>query len=168
MVKFLLPLLFLAIGTGAGIGAALLTAPGAAMQDKPVQDGAPGHSGAAANPVPKPGGEEPAQQAGFVAFDHQFVVPLVQGDRVSAIVVLSLSLEAEQNIREAIYAHQPKLRDLLLRVLFDHANMGGFEGAFTRSGNLDLLRTALREAVQKEMGPGIHDVLIVDIARQDS
>ena len=49
---------------------------------------------------------------------------------------------------------EPKLRDVFLQVLFDHANMGGFRGAFTRSDVLEPLRTALREAAQKHLGKG--------------
>lgn len=175
MLKLLLPLLLLVAGTSAGIGAAILTAP---EEETPSQEDTDhsndthsdtGHGEEKAEESGhNSGGHGEAAEAGFVAFDHQFVVPIVQGDKVTSMVVLSLSLEAEPGLREAIHLRQPKLRDLFLRVLFDHANMGGFQGAFTRSGNLELLRTALREAAQKEMGAGIRDVLIVDIARQDS
>ena len=175
MLKLLLPLLLLIAGTGAGIGAAVLTAP----DEAPSPQEETGHSQDSGSDVGHDkdktnegghdsGGHRDAAEAGFVAFDHQFVVQIVQDDKVTSMVVLSLSLEAEPDLRESIHLRQPKLRDLFLRVLFDHANMGGFQGAFTSSGNLELLRSALREAAQKEMGTGIRDVLIVDIARQDS
>ena len=51
--------------------------------------------------------------------------------------------------------------------MFDHANVGGFDGEFTNANNLDVLRNALRESAQKDMGEQISDVLIVEIARQD-
>jgi hypothetical protein len=44
---------------------------------------------------------------------------------------------------------------------------GGFEGEFTNSSNLDGLRMALREVGRKNMGDGISDVLITEVARQD-
>ena len=94
-------------------------------------------------------------------------MPLIQGDKVTAMVVLSLSLETKPGLSDTVFTYEPKLRDVFLRVLFDHANAGGFRGAFTQSGTLDLLRQGLREAAQKEMGDDIFDVLIVDIARQD-
>jgi hypothetical protein len=53
-------------------------------------------------------------------------------------------------------------------VLFDHANIGGFRGAFTNSNNMDMLRNALREAGSNVLGSALVDVLIVDIARQDT
>ncbi len=70
-------------------------------------------------------------------------------------------------MNEKIHAYEPKLRDVFLQVLFDHANMGGFRGAFTRSDMLTPLRTALREAAQKQLGKDIYDVLIVEMSRQD-
>jgi len=45
--------------------------------------------------------------------------------------------------------------------------IGGFRGAFTCSDVLNPLRTALREAAQKELGKGVYDVLIVEISHQD-
>ena len=99
--------------------------------------------------------------------NNQFVVPVVSGDRVQALVVLSLSLEVPAGQKDAIYAREPKLRDSFLQVMFDHANVGGFDGAFTNANNLDVLRSALREVAQKDMGDQISDVLIIEIARQD-
>lgn len=157
MLSKLLPLILLLFGTGAGIGAAVLTAPApneAAAQAADIEE--------AHDP------QEPAVQNEFVKLNNQFVIPLIHGDKVASMVVMSLSLETRPGLTEAVYLREPKLRDLFLRVLFDHANAGGFRGAFTESGTLDLLRSALREAAQKEMGKDVIDVLIQDIARQDS
>ena len=111
--------------------------------------------------------EDPANAPEFVKLNNQFVVPVVAGGQVEALVVVSLSLETDQGIRDVIYKREPKLRDAFLQVLFDHSNMGGFQGAFTRSNNLDVLREALRQVARNEFGDVIHNVLIVDIARQD-
>jgi hypothetical protein len=84
------------------------------------------------------------------------------------MVVLSLSLEVAPGSTEAVYEREPKLRDALLQVLFDHANVGGFSGSFTDGSNLILLRTSLKEASALVLGTIVRDVLITDIARQDS
>ncbi len=55
-----------------------------------------------------------------------------------------------------------------LQVLFDHANAGGFNGAFTSSTNMDVLRQSLLETAQAVIGKSVRNVLIVDIVRQDS
>jgi hypothetical protein len=83
-------------------------------------------------------------------------------------VILSLSLEIAQGNRERVYEMEPKLRDGFLSVLFNHANAGGFRGAFTQSGNLEALRRALLESAHKALGPEVSDILIADIVRQDS
>ncbi|MCB1340497.1 MAG: flagellar basal body-associated FliL family protein [Pseudooceanicola sp.] len=155
MLMKLLPVILLLIGIGAGVGAGILTAP------KPTEG-----EEHAAEEEHEP--EEEVLPNDFVKLNNQFVVPLIHGDIVTSMVVLTLSLETKAGLSELVYAREPKLRDEFLRVLFDHANTGGFRGAFTQSGNLELLRTALRETAQKIIGPDVYDVLIVDIARQDT
>ncbi|AZV80124.1 flagellar basal body-associated protein FliL [Parasedimentitalea marina] len=162
MLSKLLPIILLIIGTGSGIGAGIMLTPA-----PEVIDTATGESHAAPPPVVEEHSEEEKPEYIYVKLNNQFVVPVVERDELSALVVMSLSLEALEGKSDRIYALEPKLRDVLLQVLFDHANMGGFRGAFTRSDVMMPLRTALREAAQKELGSDIVDVLIMDISRQD-
>jgi flagellar protein FliL len=83
------------------------------------------------------------------------------------MVILSLSLEVTTGSTEAIFQREPKLRDVFLQVLFDHANAGGFKGSFTDGSNMIVLRRALLETAKATMGDIVKDVLIVDIVRQD-
>ncbi|MEP2731330.1 flagellar basal body-associated FliL family protein, partial [Tateyamaria sp.] len=103
----------------------------------------------------------------YVKMSNQFVVPIVDGDSVKGLVVMSLTLEVIAGQKDAVYTREPKLRDSFLQVMFDHANIGGFDGAFTNASNLAVLRGALLEVSQKVMGKQVTDVLIVEIARQD-
>jgi hypothetical protein len=103
----------------------------------------------------------------YARMNNQFVVPVVMNDRVSALMVLSLSIEVETGGQEAVFSHEPRLRDAFLQVMFDHANIGGFNGAFTASSNMRILREALQDAADRVMRGHISDVLIVDIVRQD-
>lgn len=150
----LLPLLLLLVGSGVGIAAGLFMAPELAPE------------GAEEKVVPSHD-EREVGPTEFVKLNNQFVVPIVQADRVAALVVLSLSLETQAGARERVFEREPKLRDMFLRVLFDHANMGGFDGSFTRPGKLDVLRQSLADVAQKELGDDVETVLITDIARQD-
>ena len=104
----------------------------------------------------------------YVKLDNQFVVPVIEGGRTEALMMLALSLEIDPAIRAAVFENEPKLRDAFLRVMFDHANAGGFGGGFTAEGPIEALRVALRERARAILGPGARDVLIVDIARQDA
>ncbi|MBM9596126.1 flagellar basal body-associated FliL family protein [Rhodobacteraceae bacterium MCCB 386] len=103
----------------------------------------------------------------YVKLNNQFVVPILRDTRVTSLVVLSIDLEVESGQSETVYRYEPKLRDSFLTVLFDHANAGGFDGAFTSSGAMTILRNALNESGHKVLGDIIHDVLITNIVRQD-
>lgn len=104
----------------------------------------------------------------YVKLNNQFIVPVVENGEVAAMVILSISLEVTVGATEQVYSREPKLRDQFLQVLFDHANAGGFRGAFTESNNMEVLRSALLEVARKSLGASVSDVLIVDIVRQDS
>lgn len=158
MMRFLLPMVLMLLGTGAGIGAALWLgtagAQGEAGTGAPPQEAAP-HD---------PGTQTPTE---FVRLNNQFVVPVVARDRIAAMVVLSLSIEVRAGAAQAVYALEPKLRDGFLQVLFDHANRGGFDGAFTEANTMDVLRRMLFEVARDLLGEEAQGVLITEIARQD-
>ena len=169
MIKKILPILLALIGLGAGIGGGLALRPDPALVElDPCAD----PHGEDMKEMPSKNeegeeGEEGESAFEYVKLNNQFVVPDLEDGRVAAMVVLSLSLEATTGSREVIYAKEPKLRDAFLQVLFDHANLGGFKGAFTDSGKMSALRKALLEVAQKNVGDEINDVLVIDIVRQD-
>lgn len=159
-MKKLLPLILLLAGSGAGVGAGIFLRP-ASLPEEHVEDEEK------MSVETESAIDETDIDHEYVKMNNQFVVPVVDGDQVTALVVLSLSLEVPAGQKDVIYAKEPKLRDSFLQVLFDHANIGGFEGAFTNANNLAVLRGALREVAQRDMGDQITDVLIIEIARQD-
>ena len=132
-----------------------------------VAEGA-GHGGTekASEPAERDSDEAPMHD--YVKMNNQFVIPVVENGRVAALVILSLGLEVPPGGGDAVFAAEPKLRDAFLRVLFDHANSGGFSGSFTESAALAPLRTALLEAGQGVLGDRLSAVLIGDIVRQDN
>lgn len=159
-MKKLLPLVCLMIGVGAGVGAGVFLKPApenaeTADFDKPAKDSSSKDA------------SDGLEDREYVKMNNQFVVPVLRDGAVGALVVMSLSLEVPAGQKDAIYSHEPKLRDSFLQVLFDHANVGGFDGAFTDANNLAVIRGALREVATRDMGDQISDVLIVEIARQD-
>ncbi len=164
MIKKLLPLILLLVGSGAGVGAGIFLRPAPDLEvvvaEKEKEEEKATIEAAASE-------EGPPLDREYVKMNNQFVVPVVNHTQVQALVVLSLSVEVPAGRKDAIYAKEPKLRDSFLQVLFDHANIGGFDGAFTNANNLAVLRSALREVAKRDMGDNITDVLIVEIARQD-
>ena len=151
MIAKLLPIILIVLGLLAGLGGGIALRPSgeqAAGEDT--------------------GTEQTPAVTEFVKLNNQFVIPVVEDGRVASLVIMSLSVEISVGNTEAIYAREPKLRDALLQVMFDHANAGGFKGVFTDGANLILLRKALLEVSQKVMGELVKDILISDISRQDS
>lgn len=166
MLKKILPILLALIGLGAGIGGGIVLRPDQEIVVIDPCGDVPAHDTHEAEVLAE-GDDDASSEFEYVKLNNQFVVPDLDDGRVAAMVVLSLSLEAKTGARETIYAREPKLRDAFLQVLFDHANTGGFKGAFTDSGTMSSLRTALTEIAQKTIGNQINDVLVIDIVRQD-
>jgi hypothetical protein len=159
MIRKLLPLLLGLLGLGIGIGAGYFLRP--APPEPTPEELAMAEEQAQVE-------SEEAEPPEFVKMNNQFIIPVMQDGLVSALVIMSISLEVETGTSEAAYQLEPKLRDVFLQVLFDHANSGGFQGSFTDSANLVLLRKALLEAAKTVLNKDVKDVLIADIARQDS
>jgi hypothetical protein len=170
----LLPVIMLIIGLGGGIGAGIMLAPAPeepitpASSDAEADENATKEAGTDTDDASDDhdaASDAPANE--FIKINNQFVIPVVERDQLASMVVVSLSLETKPGMASKVHAFEPKLRDVFLRVLFDHANMGGFRGAFTRSEVLDPLRTSLREEARRFLGKDLVDVLILEITRQD-
>lgn len=164
-MKLLLPLAMAAVGVGGGIGAGVVLkgdAPEAEITC-PTPDDTPTLHAPAPQTSP-----EALEGREFVKLSNQFVVPVIQDERVGSLLVVSIALEMATGQTELVYAREPKLRDLFLQVLFDHASVGRFSGAFTTSRNLDPLRDELRIVAKRILGAAVSDVLITEIARQDA
>lgn len=103
----------------------------------------------------------------FFRFPTQFFVPVMRGDHLDSVMVLSVSIETDEQNLEAIFAQEHRLRDGMLRSLLVYANTGGFDGNFTTEARMTRLRRTLEEAAKSLAGDIAHGVLIEDIARQD-
>ncbi|GAB4267509.1 MAG: flagellar basal body-associated FliL family protein [Pararhodobacter sp.] len=169
-MKKLLPILFLLLGLGAGVGAGIALRPAdhaeVAQGDGHVEAADDGHAEAAATTTvhytPRPADTE------TVRLPNQFVVPLIEDGRVRAMVVIGLALELTAGHHFNLASDEARLRAVFLQLLFDHANIGGFEGVFTSGEALLSLRRTLREAARLEIGPEVYDVLITELLRQES
>lgn len=156
MIRKILPLILGIIGLFAGAGAGYFFRPATdpVVQHEPAKDA---HAES-----------DPALLPEYAKLSNQFIVPVMQKGKVSAMVILSLSLEVTTGATPEVYNVEPKLRDKFLQVMFDHANSGGFSGSFTDGSNLVVLRSALLEAAKSVLGEKVADVLITDIVRQDT
>ncbi|MCB1369171.1 MAG: flagellar basal body-associated FliL family protein [Rhodobacteraceae bacterium] len=175
-MKRLLPVILAILGLAAGTGAGLFLRP--APPDVAADhggEGAPETGEDQGEPQADEHAEPPATERPdttqssreYVKLNNQFVVPVVTDAKVSALIVLSLSIEVAAGQKETVFALEPKLRDSFLQVLFNHANSGGFDGAFTSGEKMRDLRGSLFEAAVAVLGPIASDVLVIDIVRQD-
>lgn len=166
MIKKILPILLLLVGTGAGVGAGIALRPAPEEHVETEVHAAEEDEHAAEHEEKDP--ENPPAEKEYVKLNNQFVVPIVKDHRVTSLVVMSLSIEVPEGQKDAVFLREPKIRDAFLQVLFDHANVGGFDGAFTDANNLAVLRNSLKEIARKVLGKDqVSDVLIIEIARQD-
>jgi flagellar basal body-associated protein FliL len=150
MMLKLLPVILMVLGLLGGAGAGFMLRP---PPPEPEQNAQP------AAPVQ-------AEPLSLHEMRSQFMVPLLEGDRVGAMVVMTLALDVVESAKDSVAAAEPRLRDRMLQVMFDHANAGGFEGMFTSNNTMALLRKSLLEAAQATLGSDVvRGVLITDILR---
>lgn len=165
----ILPIILALIGVGAGVGAGVMLKPEPVVEvatcgpEADVEHTTVAHS-EPAHETDEEGNEVPPE---YVKMHNQFVIPVVEDGKMAALVVLSISIEVVSGGKEATFQREPKLRDAFNQILFDHANSGGFEGTFTSSNNMTVLRDALYEIAVKVAGPVVKDILIAEIVRQD-
>ena len=117
---------------------------------------------------PKQGKDADRSEMSYYRFPTQFFVPVMHGDRLDGMMVLTLTVEMPESEEEEVYRHEFRLRDALLRSLMIHANTGGFDGNFTLDARLRRLRESLLAAATGVTDGLVTDVLIEDIARQNA
>lgn len=148
----MLPLILGLVGLIAGAGAGWVMRP----SPPPVDEAA------APRLLTPPGSTETLRLPG------QYVVPLLTEGRVRSMVVLSLALDLSEGHGINLQRHEARLRAVLLQTLFDHANLGGFDGVFTAGEALIALRRTLLGVVRQELGDAVQDVLVTELLRQES
>lgn len=175
-MKKLFPVILALIGLGGGLFAGqMLRSPppeeagaeqaSAEAAPAEAEETVPAAAGAHADGPPPP--YDPELKREYAKLDRQFVAPIVEHEEVSALLILTLSIEVDAGQTTVVFEREPKLRDRFLKVLFRHAQSGAFNGAFTAAPVMDDLRGSLLEAAQSVLGPMAHDVLVTDIIRQD-
>ena len=131
----LLPIILVLVGAGAGLGAgAFLGGNSKEDAEAMAKDGEmEGKDKVEPHLAEQPhdDGEPYDANVDYVRLNNQFVVPIVEDERVASLIVMSLALETEQGQTDLVFEREPKLRDEFLTVLFAHARSGGFAGSFT-------------------------------------
>jgi flagellar protein FliL len=155
MKKLILPIVLGLVGLTGGAGAGWMLRPAPPpVEAEPLAE-APAF-------VPPPSGLETLQ------LPNHFVVPVLGEGSVRSMMIMNLALELTPDHGITLARHEARMRSIFLQALFDHSNLGGFEGVYTSGEALLTLRRTLREAARAELGDVVHDVLITEILRQES
>lgn len=165
MIKKLLPVLLTVVGVAGGLGAGYFLRPAPEPVEVSETDKqAP--SDVVETEMPHIAAEATGD-LDYLELEDQFVIPVVEDGRMTSLVLITLALETKPEAQEMIVSNMPRLRGALLQVMFDYANIGGFDGPFTNSSRLDRLRRNFFEVTQSVFGDDVTDVLILEITRQD-
>ena len=169
MKKLILPIAAIVLGGAGGVAAAYIG------RDEAVEDHPElAHEAEApcGEPVEKASGApvapiETGEPTEYAVIGKQFLVPVIEEDRLAAMMLLSLSVEVPEGQADLVYDKEPRVRDALLQDLFAHANIGGFAGNYTESDKMLILRRDLLSSVRDIVGEAALDVLVLDIVRQE-
>jgi flagellar protein FliL len=161
-MRLILPIVLALVGAIAGgaLGWVMREAPAEVASDTPAA--------APVSPLPTTPVTPRATPTETLRLPNQFVVPLITEGRVRAMVVIGLALELTPEHGVNLARDEARLRAIFLQLLFDHANLGGFDGVFTAGDTLAGLRRSLIDAARAELGPIVQGVLITELLRQDS
>lgn len=103
----------------------------------------------------------------YFKFSREFVVPVVSQGRVTSLVILNLNLEADANMSQKLFEMEPKLRDNIMTTLITISNDGKTFESMTDVENYESIRSMVMMNLKSVMSTGVHNVLIVDLAKQD-
>lgn len=176
MIKKLIPIIALLIAAGGGLfageklrgddhdaGKSIVTADGAEKTS-----GGHGAEKTSGGHGAENHGKKGGREIDYFRFPTQFFVPVMHGDRLDGIMILTLTIEAKTEDMATIHHKEFRLRDGFLQTLLIHANTGGFDGNFTTEPHMRRLREALMKTAGEISGGTIKSILIEDIIRQDS
>ena len=113
--------------------------------------------------------ERPEEQLEFevVEFKKPFIVPVIVNGQLQSLISLSLGVEVEPEYSLVLEHMKPKMRDLFLQIMFQHANAGAFSGVYTETERLAALRKNLLQIIEANIEFGVRDLFITDVARQE-
>lgn len=103
----------------------------------------------------------------YYKFSREFVVPIMRDGQVKSLVILHISLETDSSTSDALFSEEPKLRDNIMTTLIGLSNDGRTLEDLTDINNYETMRSLILMNLKDAIAPGIKNVLIVDVAKQD-
>lgn len=103
----------------------------------------------------------------FYKFSREFVVPILKEERVESLVILNINLEADASISQQLFKLEPKLRDNIMTTLIQLSNDGRTFETITDVESYETVRALILKNLENVIAEGIHNVLILDMAKQN-
>lgn len=130
-----------------------------------------GHGGGHGAPAASSGGHGASSgssgNVSYYRFTREFVVPILDGDRVASLVILNINLEVDSGISSQLFSQEPKLRDNIMSTLIALSSDGDTFQNITRVESYESVRSMVLMNLKNVVPHGIENVLIVDMAKQD-
>lgn len=106
--------------------------------------------------------------AAYFRFSREFVVPVIERERVVSLVILNINIEVDSASSSKLFSEEPVLRDVVMTTLIEISGDGRTFQSMTSIENYETIRSMILAALQKKYpSMGIRNVLILDMARQD-
>lgn len=103
----------------------------------------------------------------YYSFSREFVVPVMQGERVKSLVILNISLEADPSMSSKLFSQDPKLRDNIMTTLVQLSSETTVLENLTEVESYETIRTMVLRNLDDVISSGLHNVLILDVGKQD-
>ena len=103
----------------------------------------------------------------YYKFSREFVIPLMREDQVESLIIMNLNLEVESSLSGSLFTKEPKLRDNIMSTLIALSNDGRTLDNFSQVESYETIRRMVLKNLKSELGPGILNVLILDMAKQE-
>ncbi|MEM9422662.1 MAG: hypothetical protein AAF986_09175 [Pseudomonadota bacterium] len=161
----ILPIIIVLIAVGGSGFAAMTLRGGDAPSKEASYGGDHGKAGGGVHDVSAKG--EDKVVTGYYKFQRDFIVPVMRKDYVDAVVLISFSVEMNEDEIEKIRPKEPRFRDAFMKTLLGLSHSGLFDSDITAPDVYDTLQSSLSETASSVMGEAAQGIVIVDFARQD-
>ena len=112
------------------------------------------------------GGGYGESEISYFKFSREFVIPLMRDNQVESLVILNLNLEIDSSESGSLFSKEPKLRDNIMSSLIELSNDGSTLDNFSQVESYETIRSVVLENLKRDLGAGILNVLILDMAKQ--
>lgn len=111
--------------------------------------------------------EDSTNGLGYFNFRRNFIVPVVDDQRVRALILINVSIEMNESGIEDAQAREPNIRDAFMKTLLAMSHEGMFNQDITNPDVYSEVQARLLETAKLNVDESVRSILLVDYARQD-